>query len=88
MPLPRQKSKDLYVRLLVAVTGQRQGASSVNRQFTHWNTDPWQLDYGGNGGGWVPERSSSFLLSGPDGRLHLQDRDPSGSGIRASWKQR
>jgi hypothetical protein len=21
-----------------------------NRQFNHWNTDPWQLDYGGNGG--------------------------------------
>jgi hypothetical protein len=20
-----------------------------NRQFNHWNTDPWQLDYGGNG---------------------------------------
>jgi hypothetical protein len=20
-----------------------------NRYFTHWNTDPWQLDYGGNG---------------------------------------
>lgn len=20
-----------------------------NRHFTHWNTDPWQLDYGGNG---------------------------------------
>ncbi len=20
-----------------------------NRQFDHWNTDPWQLDYGGNG---------------------------------------
>ena len=21
-----------------------------NRHFSHWNTDPWQLDYGGNGG--------------------------------------
>jgi hypothetical protein len=21
-----------------------------NRHFNHWNTDPWQLDYGGNGG--------------------------------------
>ncbi len=21
-----------------------------NRQFNHWNTDPWQLDYGGDGG--------------------------------------
>ncbi len=21
-----------------------------NRQFNHWNTDPWELDYGGNGG--------------------------------------
>ena len=20
-----------------------------NRFFNHWNTDPWQLDYGGNG---------------------------------------
>ena len=20
-----------------------------NRQFNHWNTDPWALDYGGNG---------------------------------------
>jgi hypothetical protein len=20
-----------------------------NRQFNHWNTDPWELDYGGNG---------------------------------------
>jgi len=20
-----------------------------NRHFNHWNTDPWQLDYGGNG---------------------------------------
>jgi len=22
----------------------------ANRHFNHWNTDPWQLDYGGNGG--------------------------------------
>jgi hypothetical protein len=21
-----------------------------NRHFNHWNTDPWELDYGGNGG--------------------------------------
>ena len=21
-----------------------------NRHFNHWNTDPWHLDYGGNGG--------------------------------------
>ena len=21
-----------------------------NRHFNHWNTDPWQLDYSGNGG--------------------------------------
>ena len=21
-----------------------------NRHFNHWNTDPWRLDYGGNGG--------------------------------------
>ena len=20
-----------------------------NRQFNHWNTDPWELDYGGHG---------------------------------------
>lgn len=51
VPLPRQNSKDLYVP--AAGRGSRVNGKVLpasNRQFTHWNTDPWQLDYGGNGG--------------------------------------
>jgi hypothetical protein len=31
-----------------------------NRHFNHWNTDPWNLDYGGNGG--VLGAGTVFLL--------------------------
>jgi hypothetical protein len=50
-PLSPQTGKDLYE------AGRRPRASRVtgkvipveNRHFNHWNTDPWELDYGGNG---------------------------------------
>jgi hypothetical protein len=50
-PLPMQAAKDLYER------GRGRRAGHVggkvlpveNRHFNHWNTDPWELDYDGNG---------------------------------------
>ncbi len=50
--LGRQKSKDLYDGRREA-RGHRNDGKVVpveNRHFNHWNTDPWDLDYGGNGG--------------------------------------
>jgi hypothetical protein len=52
VPLPRQKSKDLY-EPQDSGRGHRVGGRVLpasNRHFGHWNTDPWDLDYGGNGG--------------------------------------
>jgi hypothetical protein len=50
-PLPSQAGRDLYVR------DRRERAYRVNgkvlpvenRHFDHWNTDPWELDYPGDG---------------------------------------
>ena len=42
-----------------------------NRHFNHWNTDPWQLDYGGQGDELAA--GTVFLLL-PVGRRVLQDR--------------
>ena len=50
--LPLQKSKDLY-EPGNASRGHRVNGKVLpveNRHFEHWNTDPWDLDYGGNGG--------------------------------------
>ena len=49
--LGRQKSKDLYDTTREA-RGHRVNGKVVpieNRHFNHWNTDPWDLDYGGDG---------------------------------------
>lgn len=49
--LAPQKSKDLYGPRERG-RGHRVNGKVLpvsNRHFTHWNTDPWQLDYGGNG---------------------------------------
>ncbi len=51
VPLGRVRSKDSYM------PGERGRGNRVdgkvlpveNRHFGHWNTDPWELDYGGNG---------------------------------------
>jgi hypothetical protein len=44
VPLALAQSKDLY---------QARNNGKVlpveNRHFNHWNTDPWDLDYGGSG---------------------------------------
>jgi hypothetical protein len=50
--LSRVRSRDVE-----SPDGRRQRGHRVNgkvlpvenRHFNHWNTDPWQLDYGGNG---------------------------------------
>ena len=50
--VPPVRSQDLE-----DLDGQRQRGHRMNgkvlpienRHFNHWNTDPWQLDYGGNG---------------------------------------
>lgn len=50
--LPPQKSKDLY-EPKTSGRGHRVNGRVLpveNRHFEHWNTDPWDLDYGGNGG--------------------------------------
>lgn len=49
--LPRQKARDLYDPRPQPRGGRTDGRvlPVSNRHFTHWNTDPWQLDYGGNG---------------------------------------
>jgi hypothetical protein len=50
--LPRVRSRDLD-EPDVRERGHRVNGKVIpveNRHFGHWNTDPWQLDYGGNGG--------------------------------------
>jgi hypothetical protein len=50
--LPRVRSRDLD-EPDARKRGHRVGGKVIpveNRHFGHWNTDPWQLDYGGNGG--------------------------------------
>jgi len=50
--LPRIRSSDLDTPDPPRVRGQRVNGKVLpveNRHFNHWNTDPWQLDYGGNG---------------------------------------
>ncbi|MBX3734540.1 MAG: hypothetical protein KF791_18340 [Verrucomicrobiae bacterium] len=49
--LPRQKARDLYDPDSRPRGGRVNGRvlPVSNRYFTHWNTDPWQLDYGGDG---------------------------------------
>ncbi len=51
VPLGQVQAKDLYES-----RGTRRGyringkvLPVENRHFNHWNTDPWELDYGGNG---------------------------------------
>jgi hypothetical protein len=46
-----ERSKDLYLHS-DSNLGRRANGKVLpveNRYFTHWNTDPWELDYGGNG---------------------------------------
>ena len=51
VPLARQKSKDLYEPTAAGRGHQFNGhvLPIENRHFNHWNTDPWDLDYGGDG---------------------------------------
>ena len=49
-----------------------------NRHFNHWNTDPWQLDYGGNGGELAA--GSVFLLPYYMGLYHGFIEKPAVSG--------
>jgi hypothetical protein len=51
VPLPRVRSGDLDEPDR-AVRGYRTNGKVLpveNRHFNHWNTDPWEMDYGGNG---------------------------------------
>ncbi|NOY43221.1 MAG: hypothetical protein GXP26_15480 [Planctomycetes bacterium] len=51
--LPRQQSvEDLVDKLEGDGVGHRVNGKVIpveNRHFTHWNTNPWRFDYGGNG---------------------------------------
>ena len=50
--LPAVRSEDLDTPDRSRTRGNRVNGKVLpveNRHFTHWNTDPWQLDYGGNG---------------------------------------
>jgi len=50
--LPPMRSSDLDERNRRRSRGHRMNGKVLpveNRHFNHWNTDPWQLDYGGNG---------------------------------------
>ena len=50
--LPRIRSSDLGTPDPPRSRGHRVNGKVLpveNRHFNHWNTDPWQLDYGGNG---------------------------------------
>ena len=44
----RKKSLDLPTADR-ALPGRAQLMPVENRHFNHWNTDPWELDYGGSG---------------------------------------
>ena len=69
--LPRQQTVDLD-----DTTDQRQRPRGYRvdgkvlpveeRFFSHWNTDPWQLDYPGNGQTFPVEPSFFFLTSWED----------------------
>ncbi len=51
--LPAVQSSDLGAPDRPRQRGHRVNGKALpveNRHFNHWNTDPWQLDYGGNGG--------------------------------------
>ncbi|HZR15791.1 MAG TPA: hypothetical protein VFE51_00570 [Verrucomicrobiae bacterium] len=53
LDLPKIRSSDLDTPDPPHQRGYRVNGKVLpveNRQFNHWNTDPWQLDYGGNGG--------------------------------------
>ena len=50
--LPRQATYDVFESRGTPGRGYRVNGKVLpveNRTFNHWNTDPWQLDYGGNG---------------------------------------
>jgi hypothetical protein len=50
--LPRVRAEDLDAADEPQKRGHRFNGKVIpveNRHFNHWNTDPWQLDYGGNG---------------------------------------
>jgi hypothetical protein len=50
--LTRSKSSDIFEPDRPGSRGFRTNGKVIpveNRHFNHWNTDPWRLDYGGNG---------------------------------------
>ena len=52
VPLPPIRSRDVESPDEPRQRGNRVNGKVLpveNRQFNHWNTDPWELDYGGNG---------------------------------------
>ena len=52
LPLPAVASSDLSAPDRIRSRGYILNGKVLpvqNRHFNHWNTDPWQLDYGGNG---------------------------------------
>jgi hypothetical protein len=52
VPLPRIRARDLESPDDNYRRGQRVNGKVLpveNRFFNHWNTDPWELNYGGNG---------------------------------------
>ena len=52
-PLSRTRSRDVESPDEPRQRGSRVNGKVLpveNRQFNHWNTDPWELNYGGNGG--------------------------------------
>ena len=73
MTLPAQQGRDLFE---FGETGSRPRGYRVDgkvlpvdeRHFNHWNTDPWQLDYGGDGR--TLASGTVFLLPYHMGRYH------------------
>lgn len=52
VPLPPSRSRDVESGDAGHQRGNRVNGKVLpvqNRHFNHWNTDPWELDYGGNG---------------------------------------
>jgi hypothetical protein len=70
VPLERQRARDLYDEDRRG-RGHRVNGKVLpveNRHFEHWNTDPWVLDYGGNGN--VLGSGTVFLLPYYMGMYH------------------
>ena len=79
VPLPRLRARDLDEPDR-ATRGARVNGKVLpieNRYFTHWNTDPWQLDYHGTGN--ELGAGTAFLLPYYMGMYHGFIQRPQGS---------